>query len=87
MSMNEYFRRLAFAEAVAAYGRNPHEPPLSITVRSHKVSIADVCEAIVADQGEMPEYLARDLNVVAPATYAKGASILKQYLRLPTLGV
>jgi hypothetical protein len=50
------------------------------------VSIADVCEAVADDEGVTPEDLTRALSLVPPATFAKGASYLKQYIRLPSPG-
>jgi hypothetical protein len=86
-TMNEFFRRIAFAEAVAAYKKKPNNPALSILVRGQDVPVAQICEEMVRDQGMMPDYLARDIGLAPPVTFAKGASYLKQYLVLPPLDV
>lgn len=86
-TMNEYFRRIAFAEAIAAHKRKPDNPALSIAVRGHDVSVSEICAEMVNDRGVMPDFLARELGLVPPVTFAKGASYLKQYLVLPTLDV
>jgi hypothetical protein len=78
--------RAAFAEAVAAYFNDPNNPALSISLHGQDVSIADVCEAIADDEGVMPDDLTRALSLVPPATFAKGASYLKQYIKLPAPG-
>jgi hypothetical protein len=85
--MEEFFRRIAFADAVATTKRNPNNPNLSVSVRGKDVPVVDLCEAMVNDRGVMPDFLTRDLGLVPPVTFAKGASYLKQYLVLPTPGV
>ena len=85
--MNEFFRRIAFADAVAAYKKRPNDPALSIPVKGQNVAVSRICEDMARDQGMMPDYLARDIGLVPPVTFAKGASYLKQYLVLPSLDV
>ena len=79
-------RRADFAEAVAAYFNDPNNPALSIALEGGDVPIADICEAVTDDEGVMPDDLTRALGLVPPATFAKGASYLKQYINLPSPG-
>jgi hypothetical protein len=79
-------RHTAFAEAVAAYFNDPNNPALSIALEGVDVPIAKVCEAVADDEDMMPDDLTRALSLVPPATFAKGASYLKQYINLPTAG-
>jgi hypothetical protein len=79
-------RRAAFAEAVAAYFNDPNNPALSIALEGVDVPIAKVCEVVADDEGVMPDDLTRALSLVPPATFAKGASYLKQYINLPSPG-
>jgi hypothetical protein len=79
-------RRAAFAEAVATYCNDPSNPNLSIALEGGDVPIADICNAVTDDEGVMPDDLTRALSLVPPATFAKGASYLKQYINLPSPG-
>jgi hypothetical protein len=71
---NEFFRRIAFAEAVTAYGNNPNDPAMTTNVKGFDVSIAEICEEVADDQGSTPDHNTVALNLAPPATYAKGAS-------------
>jgi hypothetical protein len=78
-------RHAAFAEAVAAYFNDPNNPALSIALEGVDVPIANICQVLADDQDTMPDDLTRALSLVPPATFAKGASYLKQYINLPNL--
>jgi hypothetical protein len=78
--MNEYFRHMAFAEAVATLS-NSIDPSVIVLVQGFDVSIAEICKDVQNDP-VMPDDITTALTLVPPATYAVGASSLRKRMSL-----